>query len=40
MLSPLANGPTLSRADALLAHDGLPPDSRPGRPASADGEPR
>ncbi|HZC54402.1 MAG TPA: type VII secretion protein EccB [Mycobacterium sp.] len=40
MLSLFANGPTLSRADALLAHDGLPPDSRPGRPASAEGEPR
>ena len=40
MLSLFANGPTLSRADALLAHDGLPPDSRPGRPASAEGEHR
>ncbi|MGE2816779.1 type VII secretion protein EccB [Mycobacterium heidelbergense] len=40
MLSLFANGPTLSRADALLAHDGLPPDSRPGRPVSAEGEPR
>jgi len=40
MLSLFANGPTLSRADALLAHDGLPPDSRPGRQASAQGEPR
>ncbi|OMC48887.1 type VII secretion protein EccB [Mycobacterium sp. IS-1264] len=44
MLSLFANGPTLSRADALLAHDGLPPDSRPGRPAAAErgaeGEPR
>ncbi len=40
MLSLFATGPTLSRADALLAHDGLPPDSRPGRPASAEGEPR
>jgi type VII secretion protein EccB len=37
ILSLFANGPTLSRADALLAHDGLPPDSRPGRPASAEG---
>ena len=35
MLSLFATGPTLSRADALLAHDGLAPDSRPGRPASA-----
>ncbi|MEB3984395.1 type VII secretion protein EccB [Mycobacterium sp. 663a-19] len=40
MLSLFANGPTLSRADALLAHDGLPPDSRPARPVSAEGEPR
>ena len=40
MLSLFANGPTLSRTDALLAHDGLPPDSRPGRPPSAEGEPR
>jgi type VII secretion protein EccB len=40
MLSLFANGPTLSRADALLAHDGLPPDSRPGRAASAEGVPR
>jgi type VII secretion protein EccB len=39
-LSLFANGPTLSRADALLAHDGLPPDSRPGRPVSAEGGPR
>ncbi|MCW2662760.1 MAG: type secretion protein EccB [Mycobacterium sp.] len=37
MLSLFATGPTLSRADALLAHDGLAPDSRPGRPASAEG---
>jgi ESX secretion system ATPase EccB len=36
-LSLFAAGPTLSRADALLAHDGLPPDTRPGRPASAEG---
>lgn len=40
ILSLFAAGPTLSRADALLAHDGLPPDSRPGRPVSAEGEPR
>ncbi|MHA7653091.1 type VII secretion protein EccB [Mycobacterium sp. ML4] len=40
ILSLFAPGPTLSRADALLAHDGLPPDSRPGHPASAEGEPR
>jgi type VII secretion protein EccB len=40
MLSLFANGPTLSRADALLAHDGLPPDSRPARSASAEGEHR
>jgi type VII secretion protein EccB len=40
MLSLFASGPTLSRADALLAHDGLPPDSRPGRAASAEGAPR
>lgn len=31
VLSQFALGPTLSRADALLAHDGLPPDQRPGR---------
>jgi hypothetical protein len=31
ILSLYAPGPTLSRADALLAHDGLAPDSRPGR---------
>ncbi|OBG29242.1 type VII secretion protein EccB [Mycobacterium sp. 852002-51057_SCH5723018] len=37
MLSLFASGPTLSRADALLAHDGLAPDARPGRPASAEG---
>jgi type VII secretion protein EccB len=37
MLSLFASGPTLSRADALLAHDGLAPDTRPGRPASAEG---
>ncbi|OSC36227.1 type VII secretion protein EccB [Mycobacterium decipiens] len=48
MLSLFAPGPTLSRADALLAHDTLPPDSKPGRPVSAEvaappasgGEPR
>ncbi len=33
VLSLLAPGPTLSRADALLAHDGLAPDQRPGRRA-------
>ncbi|BBZ46207.1 type VII secretion protein EccB [Mycobacterium parmense] len=36
ILSLFATGPTLSRADALLAHDGLAPDSRPGRLASAE----
>ena len=40
VLALFASGPTLSRADALLAHDGLPPDSRPGRVASAEGAPR
>jgi type VII secretion protein EccB len=40
VLTLFASGPTLSRADALLAHDGLAPDSRPGRPAAAEGEPR
>ena len=35
MLSLFAPGPTLSRADALLAHDSLPPDSRPGHLTSA-----
>ncbi|MBO0864071.1 MAG: type VII secretion protein EccB, partial [Mycobacterium sp.] len=35
MLSLFAPGPTLSRADALLAHDGLAPDTRPGRATSA-----
>jgi hypothetical protein len=40
ILSLFAPGPTLSRADALLAHDGLPSDSRPGHPVSAEGEPR
>jgi type VII secretion protein EccB len=39
MLSLFAPGPTLSRADALLAHDGLAPDSRPSRTA-AQGENR
>jgi Type VII secretion system ESX-1, transport TM domain B len=29
MLSQFAEGPTLSRADALLAHDGLAPDPSP-----------
>ncbi|MGO9383948.1 MAG: type VII secretion protein EccB [Mycobacterium sp.] len=38
VLSLFANGPTLSRADALLAHDGLAPDSKPGRVASAERE--
>jgi type VII secretion protein EccB len=37
MLTLFASGPTLSRADALLAHDALPPDARPGRPAAAQG---
>jgi type VII secretion protein EccB len=37
MLSLFASGPTLSRADALLAHDGLAPDAKPGRSASAEG---
>jgi type VII secretion protein EccB len=40
ILSLFATGPTLSRGDALLAHDGLAPDNTPGRPASAEGEPR
>jgi type VII secretion protein EccB len=40
MLSLFATGPTLSRADALLAHDGLAPDNKPGRTASAEGGPR
>jgi len=39
ILSLYAAGPTLSRADALLAHDGLAPDSRPGR-TSAEGPTR
>jgi type VII secretion protein EccB len=29
VLTQFAAGPTLARADALLAHDALPPDSRP-----------
>jgi type VII secretion protein EccB len=37
ILSLYAPGPTLSRADALLAHDGLAPDSRPGR-TSVEGQ--
>jgi type VII secretion protein EccB len=40
VLSLFAAGPTLSRADALLAHDGLAPDARPGRTASAEGATR
>jgi type VII secretion protein EccB len=40
ILSLFATGPTLSRADALLAHDGLAPDTKPGRTAAAEGEPR
>lgn len=36
VLSQFAVGPTLSRADALLAHDGLAPDQRPGRRAAAE----
>jgi hypothetical protein len=40
ILSLFASGPALSRADALLAHDGLAPDSRPGRPVPAEGGPR
>jgi len=39
VLSLFAAGPTLSRADALLAHDGLAPDTTPGRVAAA-GAPR
>ncbi|BBY06715.1 type VII secretion protein EccB [Mycobacterium noviomagense] len=39
-LSLFAAGPTLSRADALLAHDGLPPDTRRSRQASAQQETR
>jgi type VII secretion protein EccB len=40
VLSLFAPGPTLSRADALLAHDGLAPDAKPGRPVAAQGEGR
>jgi type VII secretion protein EccB len=40
VLALFANGPTLSRADALLAHDGLAPDNKPGRVAAAEGAPR
>ncbi|MGN6336350.1 type VII secretion protein EccB [Mycobacterium sp.] len=40
VLSLFANGPTLSRADALLAHDGLTPDQKPGRVAAAEGASR
>lgn len=39
VLSLYAPGPTLSRVDALLAHDGLAPDSRPGR-TTAEGQTR
>lgn len=35
VLSLFASGPTLSRSDALLAHDGLPADPKPGRPVAA-----
>ena len=37
ILALFAPGPTLSRADALLAHDGLPPDTQPGHPVAAYG---
>ncbi|WP_208858387.1 type VII secretion protein EccB, partial [Mycolicibacter nonchromogenicus] len=42
VLSQFAAGPALSRCDALLAHDGLAPDVRPGRVAgvSSVGESR
>ena len=40
VLSLFASGPALSRADALLAHDGLAPDTKPGRPVAAEGGPR
>ena len=40
VLSLFATGPALSRADALLAHDGLAPDTKPGRPVAAEGGPR
>jgi hypothetical protein len=36
VLSQFALGPTLSRSDALLAHDGLAPDQRPVRRATAE----
>ena len=36
VLSQFAVGPVLSRSDALLAHDGLAPDVRPGRRAAAE----
>ncbi|KLO25206.1 secretion protein EccB, partial [Mycolicibacter heraklionensis] len=36
VLSQFAVGPALSRSDALLAHDGLAPDARPGRRATAE----
>lgn len=36
VLSQFALGPTLSRADALLAHDGLAPDQRPVRRATTE----
>ena len=39
VLSLYAPGPTLSQADALLAHDALAPDSRPGR-TPAEGQNR
>ena len=35
VLSQFAAGPALSRADAMLAHDGLAPDQRPARRATA-----
>ncbi|TXI50988.1 type VII secretion protein EccB [Mycolicibacter arupensis] len=37
VLSQFAVGPALSRSDALLAHDGLAPDARPGRRVAAVG---
>ncbi|MDC9008117.1 type VII secretion protein EccB [Mycobacterium marinum] len=40
VLSLFAPGPTLSRADALLAHDGLPADVRPGLRVPAEGAQR
>ncbi len=40
MLALFAAGPTLSRADALLAHDGLAPDSRPSHPVVTEGATR